>query len=161
MHVAAFIGELQHYKNFKPSYLSTGKWAISPFLSDQVTIEVQLHLHQLFYLQYYVSRLQTTSKVSHHFKHFLVTFILAQLYQASLTMGGGGGGRLARVCMKQNELRRCKGKIGLVMAYNWLRQRQMNTTVHYLSPQDFTETHSSLLDIHGIMKAPDYSYGLP
>ena len=32
MHVAAFIGELQHYKNFKPSYLSTGKWAISPFL---------------------------------------------------------------------------------------------------------------------------------
>ena len=39
MHVAAFIGELQHYKNFKPSYLSTGKWAISPFLSDQVTYE--------------------------------------------------------------------------------------------------------------------------
>ena len=38
MHVAAFIGELQHYKNFKPLYLSTGKWAISPFLSDQVTI---------------------------------------------------------------------------------------------------------------------------
>ena len=37
MHVAAFIGELQHYKNFKPSYLSIGKWAISPFLSDQVT----------------------------------------------------------------------------------------------------------------------------
>ena len=37
MHVAAFIGKLQHYKNFKPSYLSTGKWAISPFLSDQVT----------------------------------------------------------------------------------------------------------------------------
>ena len=37
MHVAAFIGELQHYKNFKPSYLSTGKWAISPFLSGQVT----------------------------------------------------------------------------------------------------------------------------
>ena len=36
MHVAAFIGELQHYKNFKPSYLSTGKWAISPFLSDKV-----------------------------------------------------------------------------------------------------------------------------
>ena len=30
MHVAAFIGELQHYKNFKPLYLSTGKWAISP-----------------------------------------------------------------------------------------------------------------------------------
>ena len=37
MHVAAFIGKLQHYKNFKPSYLSIGKWAISPFLSDQVT----------------------------------------------------------------------------------------------------------------------------
>jgi len=37
MHVAAFIGELQHYKNFKPSYLSIGKWVISPFLSDQVT----------------------------------------------------------------------------------------------------------------------------
>ena len=37
MHVAAFIGELQHYKNFKPSYLSIGKWAISPCLSDQVT----------------------------------------------------------------------------------------------------------------------------
>jgi len=37
MHVAAFIGELQHYKNFKPSYFSIGKWAISPFLSDQVT----------------------------------------------------------------------------------------------------------------------------
>ena len=41
MHIAAFIGELQHYENFKPLYLSTGKWAISPFLSDQVTfIEV-------------------------------------------------------------------------------------------------------------------------
>ena len=38
MHVAAFIGELQHYKNFKLSYLSTGKWVISPFFSDQVTI---------------------------------------------------------------------------------------------------------------------------
>ena len=38
MHVAAFIGKLQHYKNFKLSYLSIGKWAISPFLSDQVTI---------------------------------------------------------------------------------------------------------------------------
>ena len=37
MHIAAFISELQHYKNFKPSYLSTGKWAVSPFLSDQVT----------------------------------------------------------------------------------------------------------------------------
>ena len=37
MHVAAFIGELQHYKNFKPSYLSIGKLAIRPFLSDQVT----------------------------------------------------------------------------------------------------------------------------
>ena len=35
--VAAFIGELQHYKNFKPLYLSTGKWAMNPFLSDQVT----------------------------------------------------------------------------------------------------------------------------
>ena len=34
MHVATFIGELQHYKNFKPSYLSTGKWAINLFLSD-------------------------------------------------------------------------------------------------------------------------------
>jgi len=40
MHVAAFIGELQHYKNFKLSYLSIGKWAISPFLSDQVTFHV-------------------------------------------------------------------------------------------------------------------------
>ena len=40
MHVAAFIGELQHYENFKPSYLSTGKWAISPFLSDQVTYKI-------------------------------------------------------------------------------------------------------------------------
>ena len=37
MHVATFIGELQHYKNFKPSYLSIGKWAIRPLLSDQVT----------------------------------------------------------------------------------------------------------------------------
>ena len=37
MHVAAFIGELQHYKIFKLSHLSIGKWAISPFLSDQVT----------------------------------------------------------------------------------------------------------------------------
>jgi len=37
MHVAAFIGELQLYKNVKPLYLSIGKWAISPFLSDQVT----------------------------------------------------------------------------------------------------------------------------
>ena len=39
MHVAAFIGKPQHYKNFKPSYLSIGKWAISPFLSDQVTYD--------------------------------------------------------------------------------------------------------------------------
>jgi len=38
MHVAAFIGELQHYKNFKPLYLSIGKWVIRPFLSDQVTV---------------------------------------------------------------------------------------------------------------------------
>ena len=37
MHVAASIGELQHYKNFKLLYLSIGKRAISPFLSDQVT----------------------------------------------------------------------------------------------------------------------------
>ena len=37
MHVAAFIGELQHYKNFKPSYLNFGKWVIGPFLSDLVT----------------------------------------------------------------------------------------------------------------------------
>ena len=37
MYVAAFIGEPQYYKIFKPSYLSFGKWAISPFLSDQVT----------------------------------------------------------------------------------------------------------------------------
>ena len=37
MHVAAFIGEPQHFKNLKPLYLSTCKWAINPFLSDQVT----------------------------------------------------------------------------------------------------------------------------
>ena len=35
MKVAAFIDELQHFINLKPSYLSTCKWAISP--SDQVT----------------------------------------------------------------------------------------------------------------------------
>ena len=39
MHVAAFIGELQHFENLKPSYLSTCKWAISPILSDQVTVK--------------------------------------------------------------------------------------------------------------------------
>ena len=38
IHIAAFIGELQHFKNLIPSYLSTCKWAISPFLSDQFTI---------------------------------------------------------------------------------------------------------------------------
>ena len=48
MHVAAFIGELQHYKNFKPSYLSIGKWAIRPFLSDQVTF-LGLHTAQSIY----------------------------------------------------------------------------------------------------------------
>jgi len=37
MHVAAFIGKLQHFKTLKASYLCTCKWAISPFLSDQVT----------------------------------------------------------------------------------------------------------------------------
>ena len=37
MHEATFIGKLRHYKNFKPSYLSIGKWAINPYLSDQVT----------------------------------------------------------------------------------------------------------------------------
>ena len=37
MHITAFIGELQRFKNLKSSYLSTCKWAISPFLSDQVT----------------------------------------------------------------------------------------------------------------------------
>ena len=35
--IAAFIGKLQHFKNLKLLYLSTCKWAISPFLSDQVT----------------------------------------------------------------------------------------------------------------------------
>ena len=45
MPVAAFIGELQHFKNLKPSYLYTCKWAISPFLSDQVTFEVLLYLY--------------------------------------------------------------------------------------------------------------------
>jgi len=39
MHVAAFIGEIQHFKNLEPSYLCTTKWAISPFLSDQVTYD--------------------------------------------------------------------------------------------------------------------------
>ena len=38
MHIADFIGELQHYKNVKLSYPSTYKWAISPILSDQVTL---------------------------------------------------------------------------------------------------------------------------
>ena len=37
MHVAAFMGELQHFESLKPSYLSTCKWLISSFLSDQVT----------------------------------------------------------------------------------------------------------------------------
>ena len=37
MHIAAFIGELQHFKNINMSYLSSYKWAISLFLSDQVT----------------------------------------------------------------------------------------------------------------------------
>jgi len=37
LHIAAFIVELQHFKNLKPSFLRICKWAISPFLSDQVT----------------------------------------------------------------------------------------------------------------------------
>ena len=62
MHVAAFIGELQHYKNFKPSYLSTGKWAISPFLSDQVTYEENQALVKIIWLILYTekSRVYTT-----------------------------------------------------------------------------------------------------
>ena len=39
MHVVAFIGEPQHFKNSKLLYLSTCKWAISLFLSDQVTYD--------------------------------------------------------------------------------------------------------------------------
>ena len=30
MHVAAFIGELQHFENLKPLYLNISKWAIVP-----------------------------------------------------------------------------------------------------------------------------------
>jgi len=37
MHVAAFICELQHFQNLKPSYLNTCKRVISLILSDQVT----------------------------------------------------------------------------------------------------------------------------
>ena len=44
MHVAAFIGKLQHFKNWQPSYLSTRKWVISPFLSYQVTNMPLYHL---------------------------------------------------------------------------------------------------------------------
>ena len=49
MHIAAFIDEQQHSKNLKPSYLSTCKWAISPFLSDQVT-----HTHTHIYIYIYI-----------------------------------------------------------------------------------------------------------
>jgi len=42
MHVAAFIGEPQHFKNLEPLYLSTCKWVISSFLSDQVTFKEKM-----------------------------------------------------------------------------------------------------------------------
>ena len=61
MHVAAFIGKLQHYKNFKPSYLSIGKWAIRPFLSDQVTFLFET-LKKHWYLNDY--------KINKHIKIF-------------------------------------------------------------------------------------------
>ena len=37
MHIAGFIGELQHFENSKPLYFSNFKWAISLILFDQVT----------------------------------------------------------------------------------------------------------------------------
>ena len=49
MHVAAFIGKLQHFENLKPLYLGTCKWAISPFLSDRVTYAYKcLHWDTLY-----------------------------------------------------------------------------------------------------------------
>ena len=35
MHVAAFIGKPQHFKNLEPSYLSTCKWTICPFFQTR------------------------------------------------------------------------------------------------------------------------------
>ena len=62
MHVAAFIGELQHYKNFKPLYLSTGKWVICPFLSDQVTFMTQDRLTLLSMLDF-IHIIPSTSEI--------------------------------------------------------------------------------------------------
>ena len=54
MHIAAFIGELQCCKNLKLSYLSICEWAISPFLSDQVTyLNCLLGDYSLLYLTVY------------------------------------------------------------------------------------------------------------
>ena len=64
MHVAAFIGELQHYKNFKPSYLSIGKWAISPFLSDQITYTVAIHFTVMLVLIFSFLNCQLISYMS-------------------------------------------------------------------------------------------------
>ena len=43
MHVAAFIGKLQHFENLKLLYLSTCNWAISPILLGQVTNCIKNH----------------------------------------------------------------------------------------------------------------------
>ena len=51
MHVAAFIGKLQHHEYFKPSYLGIGKWAISLFLSHLVT---HTDISQSAVIQYFI-----------------------------------------------------------------------------------------------------------
>ena len=56
---------------------------------------------------------ETSNKVS---DSFLLRFTLARLYQANLTMGGGGEGERARVYLKQHVLGNYKGEIGLLIA---------------------------------------------
>jgi len=86
MHVAAFIGELQHYKNFKLPYLSIGKWAISPFLSDQVIyVYILLFKHTLCSFILKVSGLKAYWYTGCVFTRFLNHISWYLMYQYSLT----------------------------------------------------------------------------
>ena len=72
MHIAAFIGKLQHFENLKPSYLSTYKWVISPILSDQVTYtfgRIQCYI-QLKWLEFPVKHIMNSYRAMNKVNSF-------------------------------------------------------------------------------------------
>ena len=74
MHVTAFIGELQHFKNLKPSYLSTCKWEI---LGKSLFVRQGHTLGQAkLIIRFPFQGFQNSMRAGGHFSLFIMTKIL-------------------------------------------------------------------------------------